>query len=126
VWEYSPDEEFNSSTFSVFSLSSIKTEREKVEFVNFSGSQNRPNKIQQINIVDSLLGTLIKRIEFYYSETFAYPTAYIFLDSLKVFDKDLMKYEKYSFDYYDRQLDLTSTSLVPDQWGYNKTASSMA
>lgn len=123
VWEYSIDEESKSRNYSVFSLSSIGTPNERVNFVNLNPTGYAPKRIKQINVTDSLTSALIKRIEFYYSDIYIYPSGYTFLDSVKIFDKDLLTFEKYSFDYYDKDLP-SSTVLVPDQWGYNKFESS--
>lgn len=125
VWEYSVDDESYFRNYSVFSLSSITTQNERINFVNLNPTGYAPKKIQQINITDSVTGTLVKRIEFYYSENYFFPSGYTFLDSVKIFDKDLLTYEKYSFTYYDRDLP-SSTKLVPDQWGYNKFGNSSA
>jgi YD repeat-containing protein len=117
LWEYTMDDMATGQDYSVFALSSIKTDNERVDFVQSSPPFS--NKIKRINITDSTTNTLIKRIEFFYSEIFIFPSGYTFLDSVKIFDKDLLNYEKYSFDYYDKNLP-SSTVLVPDQWGYNK------
>lgn len=122
IWEYTMDDMATNRDYSVFALSCIKTANERVEFTQ-SSQPSLSNKIQRINITDSMTNTLIKRIEFYYSENYIYPSGYTFLDSVKIFDKGLLSYEKYSFDYYDKDLP-SSSILVPDQWGYNKFESS--
>lgn len=121
TWDYTNDDMATSQDYSVFGLSTIKTINERIEFV--LTSPPLLNKVKQINITDSTTNTLIKRIEFYYSQNFISPSGYTFLDSVKIFDKDLLRFEKYSFEYYDKDLPST-TILVPDLWGYNKYESS--
>ncbi len=111
-WEHIVDEEGKSNNYSNFFLKSIKTANESIEFADTQTG----NRIKQINIVDSLTNTLIKRIEFYYHDLNFLMHGYSFLDSIKIFDKNLNGFQKYSFTYYEADAGV----LVPDQWGYNK------
>lgn len=126
-WEYNVNEESVSSNYSVFALASITTPNELIEFVEQSGNVSSNKKIQQINIYDQSTNSLVKRIDLFYRTLNVSLTNYVFLDSVKVYGKDLVNYQRYSFNYYDSDDYapgyLTSNYLVPDQWGFNKVES---
>ncbi|MCD2424469.1 RHS repeat protein [Niabella pedocola] len=120
-WSHSIDEEAKRTDFSCFSLSSIHTPTEYVEFdVQNQGSTYRVNRI---TVRDSLNQAQIKRIDFYYHPLFLETHSYTFLDSIRVYGKDMADVQTYKFDYYDADdyaPGFLNNYLVPDQWGYNK------
>lgn len=122
-WEANVNSEYDNRSYSVFTIADIITSKEKVEFIEYTGSPFK-NKINQINIYNILNYSLMKRIQFYYSDQYAYPNNYIFLDSVKIFSGDLVEFQVHNLKYYNRNL-LPNTYLVPDQWGYNKFETSI-
>lgn len=122
LWQHQVDNEAKSANYSIFSLSSIKTANEHIKFItNTSGYLNRVN---YIDIVDSLTNTLKKRVEFYYHTIYFDIHTYTLLDSLKIYGKNLQEAETYRFNYYDEDDYsygfFSNGNLVPDHWGYNK------
>lgn len=122
LWEYIYDDESKRNSYYVFSLSSIETENEYIEFLNTDSSL--PHRIQQINIKDVHTDALIKRVELYYHMEHFDIHHYMFLDSVKIFGQDLLEFQKYSFAYHNEDHYppgfFTGQYLVPDAWGYNK------
>ncbi len=120
-WEHSYDDVAKNASYNTFSLSSIQGVNENVEFITFSAPINQ---IQYINVRDAITDEIIKRIEFsYVTESFdIHP--YVILESIKIYGKDLVDFQMYSFQYYDQahygSSFFAGKYLVPDAWGYNK------
>ncbi len=123
-WQYSYDDERQSSQFSIFSLSEITTPHERIAFVEQSNSLTG-TKLRQINIYDVSDNSLIKRIQLYFGSYYGTTASYVFLDSIAVFGGDLVSVEKYNLDYFERNLS-SNVILVPDHWGYNKVETSLS
>lgn len=124
-WEHNINNEYDNSSYRIFSLDRIESPLERVDFEFEDASSN--NKIKHIRIYDRNDNSLLTKIDFFYRPLSVSLSQYTFLDSVRIWDSTVTESQSYRFSYYDDMnyyLNIFSnTVLVPDQWGGIKLTS---
>ncbi|MEN5194497.1 hypothetical protein [Sphingobacterium faecium] len=123
TWANLVNDEFTNANYSIFALTDIVAVNEIIEIVEAFSSSDI-NRVLKITIKNKETNEIIKNIDFQYVTRSIFPHSYTFLDYIDVTGKDGIGTQTYRFEYYDDDdyapNFITNSSIVPDQWGFNK------